>query len=369
MSRILVSGYIGFGNSGDEGILMAMTQHLRALAPSLEISVLSRRPAETEALYGIKAVPRFNLPAVESAVRAADLVINGGGSLLQDRTSSRSLYYYLYIIWRAKRLGKRVVLYANGIGPVRRPFNRRLTSRILNQVDLITLREPMSLDELRRLGVHRPPVAVTADPVFGLCPASPERARELLGKEGIPPRRPLVGISVRRWEGLDTWSSAFAAVADHLAARYGANVVFIPLEFPGDISAAEAVARQMKEPAAIIRGKYVATEYMAIVGQLDLLIGMRLHSLIFAARQQVPLIGVDYDPKVRGFLASIGQRSAGPVEALSGERLIALADDAMARLPAIRASLSGATDQLADLARRNAQLTLEVLAAPGHEKR
>ncbi|MGE5560033.1 MAG: polysaccharide pyruvyl transferase CsaB [Chloroflexota bacterium] len=367
MSRILISGYIGFGNSGDEGILMAMTQHLRAAVPSVEITVLSNRPAETEALYGVRAVARFNLAAVSRAIRDADLIINGGGSLLQDRTSSRSLFYYLYIIWRAKLLRKRVVLYANGIGPVRRPLNRRLTARILNSVDLITLRESMSLAELRGLGVDRPPVEVTADPVFGLSPAPPERARELLAAEGVGTRRPLVGVSVRQWANLETWAEAIAVAADHLIDRHGASVAFIPMEFSADVVVAEAVARRMRNPATIIRGKYIATDCMAIVGQLDLLLGMRLHSLIFAARQQVPLIGIDYDPKVRGLLAELGQPSAGDVASLSAATLIRLADEAMARLPEIRASLQGVTDSLAALARRNAELTANVLreGAPG----
>lgn len=368
MSKVLISGYIGFGNSGDEGILMAMTQHLRAIEPAIEISVLSRRPVETEELYGVKAVGRFDLRAIVRAMRAADVVITGGGSLLQDRTSSRSLYYYLYIIWRAKSLGKRVVLYANGIGPVKRPTNRRLTSWILNRVDLITLRESVSLAELRSLKVTRPPIEVTADPVFGLEPAPPERAEQLLRDESVPTGRPLVGVSVRQWAGIEQWSAAVAAAADFLSERHGATVVFIPMESPGDISAAEAVVRQMKQPATVIRGKYVATEYMGLIGRLDLLIGMRLHSLIFAARQQVPLIGIDYDPKVRGLLTSIDQPSAGDIATLAADRLISLAGHAITRLPEIRTALSGATDQLAALARRNAELTAEVLKAAQPER-
>jgi polysaccharide pyruvyl transferase CsaB len=305
---------------------------------------------------------------VTQAIREADLVINGGGSLLQDRTSSRSLYYYLFIIWQAKLLGKQVVLYANGIGPVNGPVNRRLTRGILNQVDLITLREPTSLAELRTLGVNRPPIEVTADPVFGLSPASPERARQLLRAAGAPEGRPLIGISVRQWPGQERWGAAVAAAADHLALRHGAAVVFIPMEFPGDVVMADEVARQMRQPATIMRDKLIATDCMAVIGELDLLLGMRLHSLIFAGRQQVPLVGIDYDPKVRGLLSLLGQPSAGSIESLRAEEMIELVDSAMARLPAIRQSLSGSTDRLADLARRNAELTTRVLSGARRQR-
>jgi polysaccharide pyruvyl transferase CsaB len=362
MSRVLISGYIGFNNSGDEGILMAITQHLRALAPDLEITVLSRRPAETQRLYGTRAVHRFSPPAVVAAMACTDLLISGGGSLIQDVTSTRSLYYYLGIIELARRMGKKVVVYANGIGPVLRPMNRALTSRVLSGVDLITLRERGSLVELEGLGVVGPRVEVTADPVFGLQPATPAKAREILAGEDVGATGGLkVGVSVRRWQGLEGWAGAVAAVADRLVDEHGAQVVFLPMEFPGDVEACRGVAARMRRPAVILRGKYMADEYMALVGELDLLIGMRLHSLIFAARQEVPLVGLVYDPKVRGFLESIGQPAECDVRGLTAGQLAAAVSGALERREEIRQSLKAKVGPLAGLAVRNAELTLELL--------
>lgn len=361
MKRVLVSGYIGFGNSGDEGIFMALTRELRALVPDVEICVLSQRPAETTATYGVQAIGRYNLPAIVRAMRSADLVISGGGSLLQDTTSSRSLFYYLFVIRLARLLGKPVALYANGIGPISRPFNRRLTQQTLNGVQLITLRESLSAAELERLGVTRPRIEVTADPVFSLAPAGVERARELLAANGLHERRPLVGIAVRHWQNEAVWGGAIAAAADALAAQHDAAIVFIPMQFPGDIATAEGIVRRMSRPATILRDRLLATEYLAFVGQLDLLLGMRLHAMIFAARQQVPLVGLDYDPKVQGFLSAIGQPSAGDPAQVDTDRLTDLLITALTQRDSIRAELAGRLDDFAARARRNAELVVELM--------
>lgn len=362
MSKAVISGYIGFGNNGDEGVFAALTADLRSVLHDVSITALSARPSETVRLYGVHAAPRFNPWLVGRTIAAADLFISGGGSLLQDTTSSRSLYYYLSLIWLAKLLGKKVMLYANGIGPIRRPINRRLTTAILNRVDLITVREELSLRELKALKVDRPPIEVTADPVFDLEPASEARAKDLLARAGLADRSgPLIGFAVRHWAGIDSWSTAVAKAADHCHDRYGARVVFIPPEYPDDISASERVAAHMSRPPLTIRDRCLATETMALIGQLDLLVGMRLHALIFAARQGIPLVGIEYDPKVTAFLARTEQRSAGTIADLKAETLIAQVDRVMAERRAVSEALSAKVAPFVRLAKRNAELAAALL--------
>ena len=146
---ILICGAYGLGNSGDEAILTAILRQVRDAAPDADITVLSRNPAETAEQYHVKALYMFDFPGIHRVLNNTRLYINGGGSLIQDATSRRSLLYYLYTLWAAKKHKCRVLMYGCGIGPVRYRGDRRLTRRILNQcVDMITLREADSLREL-----------------------------------------------------------------------------------------------------------------------------------------------------------------------------------------------------------------------------
>ena len=134
--NILVSGYYGFSNAGDDAILQSIHDGIMSVGEDISVTVLSNDPEQTAQRYGLDAVPRFSLSQVWNAMKECDLLLSGGGSLLQDRTSTRSLLYYLSLIHLAKRMGKKVALYANGIGPVLRAYNRRQVCRAVEQVDL-----------------------------------------------------------------------------------------------------------------------------------------------------------------------------------------------------------------------------------------
>lgn len=172
--KIVISGYYGFGNAGDEAILEAMVRDLRALAPGARLVVLSADPAATAARCGVEAVPRMHLPSVLGALRGADLFISGGGSLLQDATSWRSVPYYAGLMRLARWMGVPVFVYAQGIGPLRRSWLRRLAARALNGAAEVTVRDRLSYEMLLELGVDPAAVTITADPVFALAPGVPE---------------------------------------------------------------------------------------------------------------------------------------------------------------------------------------------------
>ena len=123
--HVVMSGYYGFSNAGDDAILQSIHQSIQEASDEVEVTVLSNNPEETKRVYGLNAVPRFQIFSVIKALRRCDALLSGGGSLLQDRTSTRSLIYYLSIMRAAKLMGKPVMLYANGIGPVEKPENRR----------------------------------------------------------------------------------------------------------------------------------------------------------------------------------------------------------------------------------------------------
>ena len=106
----------------------------------MAVTVLSNDPELTWDLCGLEAVPRFQVWKVLKSLWRCDALLSGGGSLLQDRTSTRSLLYYLSIIQAAELFHKPVMLYANGIGPVQKPSNRRRVRRAVERAALVTLR-------------------------------------------------------------------------------------------------------------------------------------------------------------------------------------------------------------------------------------
>ena len=127
MGKILISGYYGFSNAGDEAMLTAIVTSLKQQAPQVELTVISGHPEVTARLHPVKAIHRFNLWGILRAMAGTDLLLSGGGSLLQNVTSRMSLYYYLSIIGLAGLLGKKIMLFAQGIGPIRGRFSRFLT--------------------------------------------------------------------------------------------------------------------------------------------------------------------------------------------------------------------------------------------------
>jgi polysaccharide pyruvyl transferase CsaB len=302
--KIALSGYYGFDNAGDEALLSAICFTIKKFEPRVEFVVFSGSPQKTSHIHGLPAVNRMNPWVIIRELWQSDLLISGGGSLLQDVTGPRSLPYYISIVALAKILKKPVIFYAQGIGPINRRFSKFLMRLIANRVDLITLRDKESLQLLKKLRVTHPPVKLTADPVFTLDPSFDDfqQAQLLLQQYGIKNKN-IIGVSVREWKPLEGYQQPLAKVLDYMAKK-GYQIVFIPLNYPDDLSESRQVAELMEEKCFIINNHLNSIEYIALIAKFDLLIGMRLHSLIFAANRGIPFAGISYDPKIDAFLKS-----------------------------------------------------------------
>ncbi|NLU49932.1 MAG: polysaccharide pyruvyl transferase CsaB [Syntrophomonadaceae bacterium] len=321
--RVVLSGYYGFDNAGDEALLTAITSSLGKFNPDAHFVVLSGNPARTEASHGIRAVNRINPLALIRELRQANLLISGGGSLLQDITGPFSLPYYVGIVALARLLGTPVVLYAQGVGPLRRRFSKILVRLVINRVELVTLRDEDSRQALAEIGVTRPPVKVTADPVFALDPAAGDfaKAERVLGDLGLRPSDHIIGVSVRAWNHLGDYAKILARVLDQLAGC-GHKILFIPLHYPEDITQSQGIIDMMDSPAMVVREELSSLETMALITRVEVLIGMRLHSLIFAACGGVPFVGISYDPKVDNFLKQFNRPSVVRDNRLDGNSLL-----------------------------------------------
>lgn len=315
--KVVLSGYFGFGNIGDEAILEAMIKGLRALDPKTEIIVLSANSVKTSQTFNVSAVPRMDLSKISRAIRRSNILISGGGGLLQDVTGPLSILYYLGIIYLAKAWwGRGVAVLGQGIGPVRGFLSKLLVRWILNKVDLIVVRDEQSYIELRSLKVKRPPIFIAGDASTILEPVKSEEIMKILSSEGITKGEgSLVGFSIRKpshklsRDKAKVYYKVIADLADSIIEKFGAKVIFIPFLYPQDIIESSKIINQMRNPVNVIIREYSTRQIMGIVSQMDVLVGMRLHSHMFAAMAGVPMLGIAYDPKVAIFLEGLGQSS------------------------------------------------------------
>ena len=322
MYKILISGYYGFNNIGDESILRTVIDNLRLELGDVDLTVLSQNPADTAEKYGVHAVERMKISKIVRAIRGCDMLVFGGGSLLQDATSTASLLYYLFIIRTARFFKKKVLLYSQGIGPIRGKWNRLLTAGTLRGVEEIAVRDDESAALLREIGVPSEKVFVTADPVMGMRKAGPEKGRAILESLGLKKRedRLIVGWAIKAADGDEKFLDEVAASIRWLSETHRVDSVLIPFHYEQDAAVAEALRDRLGEGVFCITEKYLSDEMLSIIGNLDCLVGVRLHSLIFAAIMGVPMIGVSYDPKVDAFMASVGQRCAADTETFTAGR-------------------------------------------------
>lgn len=318
-NKIVVSGYYGFNNAGDEAMLYAILKGLHQIYTDPDITVISGHPENTKRVFNVHTVPRFDMKGIIRALRQSDLLISGGGSLLQDVTSWKSLMYYLTIIMIGVILRKHVFLFSQGIGPVRHRWVRWVLRFVLNRVDAITVRDSESKGFLERLGVHNK-INCTADAVLTLSPVSLDEGQSILRKASVPAGKKLIGISVRYWMNSNDWMESFHKFITDMRKQGDYTFVFIPMQYPEDAKAAATIVGQEKD-VYILKGSYDTEQLMSIIGNFDLLIGIRLHALIFAALMHVPFIGISYDPKIDNFLNSVGQVPIFSIDHFDEEKL------------------------------------------------
>ena len=335
---ILIGGAYGFGNAGDDAILEAILQEMRAIDPNMPVTVLSRRPRETRRSFGVSTQHSFDLVRMAHVLRRTKLYLNGGGNLMQDVTSRMSLWYYLYTLWCARRHGAYVQMYGCGIGPILVRGDQKLAAHVINRnVDVITLREPDSLAELERFGIDKPEILLAADPVLRLQAAGAFQVEHFFEQRGLKLDGQYIAFVLRRWRGFEEHARAFAAAAYHAWSRYGLTPVFLCIN-PRDLDAVRLVEEHLPMERIVISEPLPASMSIGFLARMQAVVSMRLHGLVFAAGQGVPLAGVSYDPKVRAFLDYIEQDNYVTLEEADAKNMCAMIDRAM--------SLSGQKDEL-----------------------
>lgn len=329
--KIVISGYYGFSNSGDEAvlqsILIALQKQSEAAGISIEPIVLSMDPEWTSATYGVKSVHRMKLGEVRQAIYESSGLISGGGSLLQDVTGTKTIPYYLGIIKLAQWMGRPTFIYAQGIGPVNRKLFHPLIKSVFRKCTYISVRDEQSRELLQSMGLGQKNIEVVPDPVMGLSlPEDHEGAKTVNTPESLP----VVGISVRYWEQDRKELDVLAEALIKANREVPIHLSFLPFHSPTDNEASRYIMDKLGQEISQHGGMMTICEdalhpqqMLRQVGQCDVLIGMRLHSLIYAAGRRVPLIGISYDPKIDHFLSRIDCRPIGATATLDSGQVAA----------------------------------------------
>ncbi|MDR7856566.1 polysaccharide pyruvyl transferase CsaB [Tissierella sp.] len=323
MSKVVISGYYGFNNLGDESILTAIISNLKDSIKDIEITVLSKDPELTYNKHKVNSIGRGKFLQIIREIKRSDLLISGGGSLLQDVTSNRSIIYYLIIMTIGILFGKKVMVYSQGIGPINRPLNRHFTKHVLNKVDYITLRDQKSEKVLKEMKIKNNNICITADPVIGLKKRDTIQGKEMLVQSEIwDENKPTIGFALRGRDKDKNLVDVISRVADEIIDTMGVNVAFIPFHYGEDIRILSDIEKNMKNKAIFFKDKYDLNQMLSMVGNLDLLVGIRLHSLIFSAVMNTPMTAISYDPKITNFMESIDEPIFCNIDELTYESLL-----------------------------------------------
>lgn len=292
--KIIISGYYGFNNFGDEAVLSVLVNSLKKEnIKSSDITVISKDPKNTKKSYGTKSVYYFNLLSVFFAMLKSDILFSGGGSLLQDVTSSKSLFYYLFIISLALILGKKVIIFAQGIGPINNDFSQKITRFILKKCSYVTVRDEKSLKLLKNWEIE---ADLVPDPVWNMS---------------VGNRYPhnILGIQLRKWETLT--DNVITALAKSVAEAFSDKKIFIyALQKTQDKEVCLQFEEKLNEFSPNTYTQIIVnkspSEIAASFSQLDLLIAMRYHACLIGLKYKMNVLPVVYDPKVESLADEFG---------------------------------------------------------------
>lgn len=375
--RVVIAGYFGFGNTGDEMILSAMIQDFTQQIPGVMITVVSGNPKSTSQIHHQKAISWSNYQEIVDAVQISDLVILGGGGLFHDYwgvdtstifTSNHiGISFYSTIAFLSSVFQKKLMLYAVGVGPILTDNGKRYIKAISEQASVISVRDIESKRELTSLGILPAKITITADATYS------DSRFSLAQRDQPDPENPVVGVALRNWDvGIDpsSWEKQVAGAIDlFLDFHQKSRVVFIPFQvseekFLNDNEVAKRIKSQLRNAirTKILSESLSFSKKLNIFTTCDLVLGMRLHSLILAFRNQIPAIGLIYDPKNRNELAQFSMQKNGiDLAAIDSSALFLLMEATCQNKDSFRTQLGKIIPELAQKVKKNTQLVCELL--------
>ena len=282
MTKYIVSGYIGFDNFGDEAIAKVLTDRLKKSGAE-KITLISSNPQKTAQIHQVASCKMLDF---WKSLCEADVLVSGGGSLLQDVTSVKSLIYYLSVIYSALILGKKVEIFAQGIGPINSKIGQILTRFALSRADKISVRDKKSQELLKKWGIES---ELVKDPILEL---------ELPHKNQIG----VVGIQLRNYPTLtDKFLNRLAEeVIKNFADK---KIQIISLQDSVDLEVCEKFARILKingrENNVEVVNNLTINDVFECIANLEYLVAMRFHANVVGIKAGVKTLAINYDIKVK----------------------------------------------------------------------
>jgi polysaccharide pyruvyl transferase CsaB len=314
-ATILLAGYIGEGNLGDDAAMLGIVNGLGR--SGYEFSALSGNPEETFRLYGITAYPRKNDKYIEEAISKCSAVVFPGGSIIQDSTSVGSVFYYEGLISKAKKAGKKVLMVGQGVGPLTTFLGKRKAISAFNAVDGITVRDPGALQTLKDLGYSRP-VRMAADSAFLLPPPPPTTDSEGFNVGNMK----TVGVAPRNLKGKGKEISSLFGEFCKLLYQSGSLPVLITMDQVEDPLLIEEINKKQGGKVPDLRKLNTPMQVQGRMARMDAVVAMRLHAGILAATVAVPALMINYDPKVQNYARMMEIGNALNLEGLTATRLL-----------------------------------------------
>ncbi len=336
MPTIVIGGYYGAGNVGDEAILYAILHDLRSYDPSLNFIVLSHDPKKTCAEHGVVSIFWEDINALLEAALRCDLIILGGGGIFHDYWGIDPDKYLRRGFWDitafgslpllAKLLNIPCAIMAVGVGPFKSDWGCEHTRLAFERSQIATIRDTESMDYLRKTGIQlegqdSPIVSVFPDIVFGLESRSSDKydVEELLeDKYSIGKDTPLLGISLRYWESetplKERLTSIAQGVIQFLKENPQVHVVTIPFQVlnatphTDDSIVLRELAEIINMPDRVHLINISITPHFAqaLIGRCRAILGMRFHSVVMSINTGTPIVAISYAPKVQSIMESIG---------------------------------------------------------------
>jgi polysaccharide pyruvyl transferase CsaB len=389
VAKILISGWYGFGNLGDEAILSAIVHSLKNNVPNADVRVFSFRLAHTRAIHHIEVFrhpPQGILSWIKGVLSGriwsafkgfiwCDVLLLGGGGFLSD-WQPEAPWVWLRQALIARLLGKKVMLYGIGAGPFSRPFGKWLTRTIINRhVNAITVRDEASREWLEKAGVAKKIIEVTADPAINLPSIKAWPCRGGVKKVGICVA-PIFHLE-RHWPGKYYKYERFVdglAETVRLLAKEGFEVFFIPMQASSDIAFAEEIIAKSAVQAKLLDSSSEIGQAVTLLAKVDVLIALRLHAAILGAIQGIPPVGIIYNHKVDEFLKQVamdeyaeelGDGSVWREADINPHRLVENVKVIAANYPAICANLNARVSDLQRAEKGNIRKLNELLSKKG----
>jgi polysaccharide pyruvyl transferase CsaB len=356
MPRVLLAGYFGCGNVGDDAILQGYVYGMRAAGLDYDFEVLSGTPDTTQRNYGLMGFDRRNKRSIQEAIDRCDALVFPGGSIFQDVTSAGSVLYYHGLVMKAKKANKKVLLLGQGVGPLTSFIGKRQAAEAFSKADVIAVRDPASASAIAALGVKRA-VPVAADAAF-LLPAPPDGG-DTFSVAGMKS----IGLAPRPWGKTKDIVALFCDLST-LLFRAGMMPVLVEMDREEDGPLIDAIEKRHGGRITHIRKLDVASTVQGRLARMDGLISMRLHAALLAATVGIAPLVVSYDPKTSAFAKLLGLGSPPAIEGLTAQRLFDLFVAHQKSAERNQQIVGKAIAELSKLAEVNLELSKKALGAP-----